>query len=491
MPSQINDQDSSGMAGRPNSTPAGRCEEVFASKPLPGDHWSWELVTPDRSYFLANKDRRRFPDQEVRHEHGGRTVHRVHSAWRNPGVADLEGFYPLVRQSVFQHISKKFNRGLELFQRRLMREISHDQLARNSELYRRCLPELARGKFRFFFTPAITADDIILITVFLEARVDELSRRPRNYRNANKHLHNSFFNSEGMMRKSPGEFQREGALAMSAEHTAYAKFYIRGLSYGKKTGISILIHPMQRARLAYSPKNDPVYQSFKERGRELGRALRVARARLAHSGSDWQNAIESLDAIVGSVDRLLNAAFTGAFPPVLDTEVSKIAASMRHLPRAPELALKRPSPARSCKRPVSSIQRELRAFLRTAIQVCHMYKKKQRGTEAEYHSANISTGKDRHRLFLGISEILRDSLRRSTGLRVCRYMLSSKEIETLRLRHERGGVRERIREVPSMLEKIRPIEVTTYPLCPRSGNGKISKKSKDYDIATIVLDPLK
>lgn len=411
--------------------------------------------------------------------------------WCDPRVPALFSFMKLLKTSDLSEYAQPLMEALYLFQAKLTAEFSSNDLLKLSPILSSLNPDLPRNNYRFFFNPAVTEDGGVIVTVFLEATEEEIRSRPPLYRNSNKHLHHSFLTKDALIKKSAGAFSRDANIAVETEHTAYTKFYLRPWTGKPQPGISMLIHPMQRARLTYEPQRDPHYAHFKEtlvnfRGNIISHSQKLL---YRHRYSEADPAIRALRVIADQLDIIRQNIFSNKEEEVQGA-IDKINNSIVFIPARPEFEIHHSKTSNFMRRD-TTVRREVLAMLRSVKQIMHMYAKKTSFHEANDISADQISGKNREFTFLAISEIFKQCLEECIPQPVYRFMLSSNQLESVRLAtkmNDDSELRHRISRVPRAIENFSPIVTTKYPLRKVFEDGHVSSRLSSYQIETVCMD---
>jgi hypothetical protein len=373
---------------------------------------------------------------------------------------------------------------VRIFQRMLLRELSLDELNAKSELFSAFNPHFNRDHFRFFAIPSITTSGLLCVTVFLEATASELAARPVNYRNANQWLHNPFFSATGMMRKHPELFIPHQRFANVTEHTAYSQFYV---FREDKNNLGILIHPAQRSRLAFNPKSDPSYKNFKQKVFNFIGELKQSAVRLKRSAS---NEAQSLGLHLEMIAQYVEPIYKNAFKESMSASVQAAQGYLHEVVHQISALWNRVSQddRKHLSRPWAELLRDTNRYIRRAEQVASLERKFHEGAIQHYRSPDEITGSQRELIFLGISDIFAWCLAEASDRPVRRYMLSTKQLSTMRLWNEHGLVRERIKIIPRLLESCCSKVSRTFHLHQVSDVGKVSDDLVPERISLVALD---
>ena len=441
---------------------------------------------------LIEKTRSRVQGSRVREVNKGGVLREevcgsfVTFGWRERSVADLEGLKALLsrNESTLAKYAETLTEGLKLFELELDRSWTFDELLAESKLLREMNISIKRDDLRFFFTTSFTRDGILQITVFLEATPGELASRPAQYVNTDKNLFTTYFSENGVVRRTDKEFEREAKITRTTENTAYSKIYISPWE-GTLPGIAAEIHPMQRARLLCVANRDPVCGEYAQATRDLGGLLKKVAARVNASGFGSSYKTHILKDIGNLFIELSRCYRKGNFLDSSHKYISKITALSNQLPQGSHFRIELP---RGAKRRHTSVNYEIKAALRRAKQVQNILTKAKDRREAQYLSADETTGMKRELVFFAISDILKRCIESATKMPVHRFMLSSKQIDRIRLFRESDTIRERIKEVPLKLEKIRPTYEMSIPLLKREEDGSLSDKTETTPVSMVVLD---
>lgn len=445
-------------------------------------------------------------------------------------VPSLASFGTVVAGSRFGDLGPGIMNALLHFQDRLDRAYTVAELRDLSELYRKVALPLPRDNYRFVFDPARTADGGIVLTVFLEALPEEISQRPTNYENCNKQVHNAFFSANGMVKKDSSAYRRDARMSLRLESSAYAKFYITTWGGSPKKGLSVLIHPTQNARLGYVPDRDATYKQLKEDLnnfiRKLAQYAGYLRFRKVNvleelfrrsipfdpnsgkAGHNRQAAKDSLtkeqEEIVLAHAKVLNiiaehlrivsdAAYKISFADVALEQVRLIRKLLNSVPYLKRLDY----PAEGSDQPKRNLRRKITVMIGRVLHARDIYIKArgqasdpeaESSREVPYAIADKLSGPTRERLFLAVSDILKQCLEESCAVPAYRFMLASEQIRTIRLTNPRGRIRERIMAVPLALEQSYPVVETSYPLLTVDGNRVVSQHTSPILIKTISID---
>lgn len=414
-------------------------------------------------------------------------------AFRDPSIPSLDSFEALVKESDFSDFSGQLMRALRGFEQDLnLEHKAHDLtiFKADPDFMGRIRP----SRYRFFFNPALTYDQGIVLTVFLEAKPQELAERKGNYSNANKHLYNAFLSEDGLIRKVPSAFQRDLEIASTTEHTAYAKFYLKKLFRGGKfAGISILMHPFQSARLIYDPSKDPQYSKFKDRAEIARKKVLYTINRLIREGNSNQSGLTVLNRIRELIEQLKNNVYkqgdTFERAIVRLSELSHSVESKfmvypptKERPIIPQVPGKKQRPA------MIPLRKILLRLIADASHVRNMHSK--RGKEVQYSSAEKHSGEFREALLLYPSLLLKRRLEKCFGKPAYRYVLSTEQIRRIRLTGEKGNIRERIMSIPRLFETTlgRPVKMGGYPVQYVDSKGKVHDSIISQKISFVRID---
>ncbi len=312
--------------------------------------------------------------------------------------------------------------GLRIFEKALSQTYSRADLAAKSEIFRNFPDSVKRDDLRFFFNVAPGREGTVIVTAFLQPTIDEIAARPTNYAATNKHLHHAFLSSNGVIRKVPQAFKRDRYLADMTEHTAYAQFYIRPFSSKRiEKGISILIHPLQRARLGYNYHLDPQAKRYKEAMHSFYRRFVGLGQKLAHLGQG-SAVVAPLQAAGRGIYALSKQIAQTDFEPENSALVDELWATAATLPEKIEI-----NGQSICARNL------LRRAIRYSLQIHRMISKQKTNHEANYTAADEITGAQRELVFLAVSDILRGAMIEATELPTFRFLLSPDQIDKIPL----------------------------------------------------------
>lgn len=440
-------------------------------------------------------------------------------AFGDASIPSLESFRPLIKRSDFSDVADQTMAALTEFQQCLNHDISFQKDLPKKQL-RRYLQRFGlssdenentlktafpRDRYWFFFNVARTRDGGIALTVFLEAHPKEIQRRRKILTNANKHLHHAFLSADGIIQKEPGAFKRDQEIASTTEHTAYTKFYLKKYNInGKFSGISILMHPFQRARLAYDPSNISQYKKFGERCINLRGVLKknavgLERLKRAPETVSLLTKIADMVDVVRMQIKQSDAGVDSALRR-LESMVRQIGRQQVLVIQSQKLLLRRnaekeqQAEARTNRKPrqrheLLSLRGILFSFIADARQVRNMHQK--RGRERSYSVADEISGINREKTLLAPSFMLKRAFELAFHKPAIRFMLSSDQIKKIRLKGEKGDIRERIMEIPRIFEQIGVLTVDDkYPLQQVDEKGTVSPESKPTAINLIQLDKM-